>query len=156
NGQPTGAQGAGTTEAGAYAITAQGIADNSIARQAGATVALASEDEWFKAAYYSVSAARYFDYPAGTDTPSVCAAPGSTANTANCGIAGGTPGVGNLTAVASYPGAASPNGTYDQGGNVWEWNEAVIDGTSRGLRGGAFNHKATNLSAATRSYTVPD
>src|SRR5258705_7190969 len=99
NGQPVGPQGPLTTESGAYAITAQGIADNSIARDAAASVALASEDEWYKAAYYDASGARYFDYPAGSDTASVCKAPAATANSANCGVAGGTPGAGNLTAV---------------------------------------------------------
>ena len=46
NGQPTGAQGSTTTEGGAYTITAAGIAANSIARNAGATIFLTSEDEW--------------------------------------------------------------------------------------------------------------
>ena len=61
-----------------------------------------------------------------------------------------------LTAVGSYTGAASPNGTLDQGGNVWEWNEAIVDGTSRGLRGGSFNVNKSNLAASSRSNTVPD
>ena len=52
NGQPIGAQDDTTTEHGAYAITAQGIADNSITRNAGATFFLTSADEWYKAAYY--------------------------------------------------------------------------------------------------------
>jgi formylglycine-generating enzyme required for sulfatase activity len=156
NGQPVGAQGPATTESGAYAITAQGIANNSIVRTATATVALASEDEWYKAAYYKAASASYFDYPAGSDTATVCATASATANRANCGALGGTPGAGNLTAVGSYTGSASPNGTYDQGGNVWEWNEAIIDGSSRGLRGGSFNHNVSNLKASTRSNTVPD
>jgi formylglycine-generating enzyme required for sulfatase activity len=156
NGQPVGAQGPLTTESGAYPITAQGIADNSIARSAEASVALASEDEWYKAAYYNIATEAYFDYPAGSDTASVCAAPSATANRANCGALAGTPGAGNLTAAGSYTGAASPNGTVDQGGNVWEWNEAVVDDTSRGLRGGSFNHNVSNLKASTRSNTLPD
>jgi formylglycine-generating enzyme required for sulfatase activity len=156
NGEPIGPQGPATTESGAYDITAQGISGNSIARNPGALVALASEDEWYKAAYYDTATATWFDYPAGSNTASVCTPPASTANSANCNVAGGTPGVGNITEVGSYPGAASPNGTLDQGGNVWEWNEAVVDGTNRGLRGGSFNVKRSNLAAASRSYTVPD
>jgi hypothetical protein len=156
NGGPVGPQGPATTEAGAYAITEQEVADNSVARSPGARVAVASEDEWYKAAYYDAASASYFDYPARANAASACAAPGATANTANCGAAGGTPGVGNLVAAGSYTAATSPNGTVDQGGNVWEWNEAIVDGASRGLRGGSFNVKAANLSAATRGYTVPD
>jgi endo-cleaving rubber dioxygenase len=156
NGQPTGPQGPATTEAGAYTITAPAIASNTIARNPGATAAVPSEDEWYKAAYYEPATASYADYPAGADGATTCAPPSADANHANCGIAAGTPGTGNLTPVGSYPGAASANGTLDQGGNVWEWNEAIVDGTSRGLRGGAFNVKGVNLAAATRSYTVPD
>ncbi len=46
NGQPTGAQDNSTTEDGAYTITAEGIAANSITRNARATIFLTSEDEW--------------------------------------------------------------------------------------------------------------
>jgi hypothetical protein len=58
--------------------------------------------------------------------------PGATANTANCDLV-----EGDLTDVGSYTGSASPYGTFDQGGNVWEWNEA-INGSGPGLRGGGF------------------
>ena len=51
-------QGTGDTETGAYTITAQGIADNSITRNAGATILLPTEDEWYKAAYYDGISAR--------------------------------------------------------------------------------------------------
>ena len=71
HGQPVGPQGPATTEAGAYALTAQAIANNSIARNPGARVALASEDEWYKAAYYDAASSSYRDYPAGTDGASV-------------------------------------------------------------------------------------
>ena len=151
NGQPTGAQGAATTEDGAYTITAQGMADNTIARNPGATIFLTSEDEWYKAAYYDALSASYLDYPAGSNTQTVCADPGATPNTANCGNS-----LGNLTAVGSYPGAASPAGTYDQGGNVWEWNQAILFDDFRGLRGGSFNHDPGNLAASIQSLTTPD
>ncbi len=55
-----------------------------------------------------------------------------------------------MTNVGSYTGAASPNGTFDQGGNVNERNEAML-GLNRGLRGGGFLNDAGSLAAATRS-----
>ncbi len=133
NGQPTGAQDATTTEDGAYTITPAGIAANSITRNAGATIFLTGEDEWYKAAYYDAMSTSYFDYPAGSDVQTTCAGAGATANTANCETA-----VGDLTDIGSYTGSTSPNGTFDQGGNVSEWNEAIM-GSTRGLRGGGFN-----------------
>ena len=129
NGQPTGAQDSTTTEDGAYTFSG---ATSVGTRNAGATIFLTSHDEWVKAAYYDTAFNIYFDYPAGWDTQTVCALPGATANTANCYHA-----VGGPTDVGSYTGSASPNGTFDQGGNVWEWSEKII-GLERGIMGGSF------------------
>ncbi len=49
----------------------------------------------------------------------------------------------------------SPNGTYDQGGNVWEWSDTIIDGSNRGLRGGSYFNVAIVLAASTQSSTYP-
>ena len=142
-------QGGGDTETGAYTLlggTATPSNRFTVTRNAGANIFLTSEDEWYKAAYYDALSASFFDFPAGTDTQTVCAGPGAAANTANCGSV-----VGDLTDVGSYTGSASPNGTFDQGGNVWEWNEATISGSSRGLRGGAFIGFPFDLAASFRS-----
>jgi len=144
-------QGSGDTETGAYTITALGITDNSITRNAGANIFLTSEDEWYKAAYYDAVTTSYFAYPAGSDTQTACTVPGATANTANCLSA-----VGDVTDVASYTGSASPNGTFDQGGNVWEWNEAILFGSGRGWRGGGFLSSGPfNLAASFQSGGNP-
>jgi formylglycine-generating enzyme required for sulfatase activity len=76
-------QGSGDTEDGAYTITEAGIIANSITRNAGASIFfLPSENEWYKAAYYSPGGV-YFDYPTGTDTETGCVAPVSdTGNSA--------------------------------------------------------------------------
>jgi len=150
NGQPVGAQGITTTEDGAYTLTADGIAANSILRNPGAEIFLPSEDEWYKAAYYDVATASYFEYPAAMAAQTLCAAASATPNTANCGNA-----VGDLTAVGSYAASASPNDTFDQGGNVREWNEAVFGGTNRGVRGGGFGNSPNQLAAAGQSNTDP-
>lgn len=42
------------------------------------------------------------------------------------------------TEVGEFENSVSPYGTFDQGGNAWEWTEAVI-GDRRGIRGGSFN-----------------
>jgi formylglycine-generating enzyme required for sulfatase activity len=148
-------QGIGDTESGAYSITAEGITDNSITRNPGATIFLANRNEWHKAAYHSatgLSASDYFLYPAGSNTQTACATPTSTANRANCNNA-----VGDVTNVGSYTGSASPWGTFDQGGNVWEWSETLggFDGEYRLVLGGSFSDIALILASQTSAPVVP-
>jgi formylglycine-generating enzyme required for sulfatase activity len=136
NNQPTGAQDTSTTENGAYTFSGPTTVG---ARNAGAKFALATESEWYKAAYYNGASAVYYDYPAGTDAQTVCSAPTATANRANCASAS------SIANVGSYTGSPSPYGTFDQGGNVWEWNETVIGG-GRGVRGGTCCTPLTNVT----------
>ena len=149
NGQPAGAQGSATTEDGAYTLTPTAIENLSVTRNAGARVFVASEDEWYKAAYYSPVGMAYFDYPAGSDTQIVCTVPGATSNAANCDSI-----VGDLTSVGSYTGAASPSGTFDQGGNIWERTESDSPCLNCVLRGGYYFHYPTNLAASFQAYTA--
>jgi len=44
-----------------------------------------------------------------------------------------------------------PYGTFDQGGNVFEWNEAIGVGGNRGLRGGSFFYTGLSMHASIRS-----
>jgi len=156
NGQPTGLQVASTTEDGAYylngATTDEAL--NAVTRKAGWTWAITSEDEWYKAAYHKNDGVtgNYFDYPTSSNT-----APGrdmadASGNNANIN---GTPypiAPGKYTTVAGeFQNSDSPYGTFDQGGNVFEWNEAIIGHLYRGLRGGSFGCGADYLHASFRN-----
>ncbi len=145
-------QGGGSTETGAYTLlggTATPSNGLTVTRNGGSSIFLTSENEWYKAAYYDAVSTSYFDYPAGTNLATVCAAPTATANRANCNSA-----VGQVTTVGAYTGSASPYGTYDQGGNVIEWNEQIL-GSSRELRGGGFTFLPDELAAANIGSTNP-
>jgi len=145
NGQPTGPQNSTTTENGAYTLTAGGIAGNTITRNAGWQWAVTSEDEWYKAAYHQPASQggdidNYWLYPTSSNT--------ITTAQANYNYV-----IGDTTPVGSY--AANFYGTFDMGGNVWEWNEAIMFATSRGLRGGSFASFDSNLRADTRNVNLP-
>jgi len=143
NEQPTGGQDATTTEDGAYTLTAQGMANNTIARNAWATIFLPSAHEWYKAAYYNAATATYVDYATGTNATPGCVVPASdTGNSANCnGTAGG------LTDVGAYALSGGLRGILDLGGNAWEWTEGIVNGNRRALRGGCWNRGVIALAA---------
>ena len=63
---------------------------------------------------------------------------------------------GKYTTVAGeFQLSDSPYGTFDQGGNVCEWNEAILSGSYRGLRGASFEKPYYELHASYRNYTDP-
>jgi len=150
NGQPTGSQGPGTTETGTYSLfTDGGSTTNASSRDPGAGWVLPTNDEWYKAAYYDPTASgtsNYWLYPTRSDDVPIMALVDATGNITNGGfnVANYDSGAdwngqdGNVTTVGSAgPDSASYYGTFDQGGNVQEWNETVVN-TNRMLRGGGF------------------
>lgn len=152
-------QGSSSTETGAYTLTSSGIADNTITRNATATWAVTSEDEWYKAAYYKGSGTNtgYWTYPTKSDVApgqDMTDAFGNNANYYTSPYAWPIDSDKYTTVVGEFQDSASPYGTFDQGGNVWEWNEA-ISGSYRGLRGGSFDFDVDNLQAAYRSDNYP-
>ncbi len=150
-----------TTEDGAYDMSLGA----GVVRKPGARVFLPSEDEWHKAAYYDGDNSVYYDYPTGTDTtPSnllsnPASDPGNNANFydgVQTGYTIGSPYYS--TEIGDFENSASPYGTFDQGGNLWEWNETDIffgDGSWRGMRGGYWGLNSSSLSASARSYGHP-
>ncbi len=156
NGQPIGLQDANTTEDGAYTLNGAttGGTLNVVTRNTDATWFIPSENEWYKAAYYDGDTSTYYDYPTGTDSvpdnnlPSLDT--GNSANFVRIGY-GYTTGdsIYPLTDAGAYVLSASPYGTYDQGGNVKEWNEDLL-GSFRGARGGSWNDNASRFRASFR------
>jgi sulfatase modifying factor 1 len=141
-----GATNGASTETGAY--TLNGATNGIITKNPGATWWIPSEDEWYKAAYYKGGGtnAGYWVYPTQSDT-----APGNiiggAANQANYRPVDDIYAVTQsatysstqnyLTDAGAFSNSGSAYGTFDQGGNVWEWNDAV-NGSSRGQRGGSW------------------
>ena len=146
-------QGNGDTESGSYTLlggTPTPSNGLSITRNPGTSVWLTSEDEWYKAAYYNPASRSYFQFPTASNTAPTAAAPPGGSKSANYNLA-----VGHLTDVGAYSSSPSPYGTFDQGGNLYQWNEALIIGTDRGIRGGAFSLISDGLLYSSRGYSDP-
>jgi formylglycine-generating enzyme len=146
-------QGNGSTETGAYTLlggTPTPSNGNSITRNPGATVFLPSENEWYKAAYFDPSTSTYNSYPTSSSLTPNASGPTAQPNSANYNNA-----VDNLTDVGAYTGTTSPYGAFDMGGNVFQWNEDLIGGAFRGLRGGSFDGNSDGLLSSFRNVDNP-
>lgn len=156
NGQPTGDQGLGTTEDGAYFI--DGVTSRydlaALTRQSDATWFIPTEDEWYKAAYHDQSAGLegdYFIYPIGSNTvPSNALTSPDGGNSANFysdadGYTLDTPFW--MSEVGAFENSASPYGTFDQGGNVFEWTEENTSTSSCAVRGGSYGDRVSDLAS---------
>lgn len=157
-----GATNGASTETGAYTLNGA-TSGVGFTKNAGATWWIPSEDEWYKAAYYKSGGtnAGYWVYPTQSDT-----APGNTiggaANQANYYAGGyavtqsaGYSGSQNyLTDAGAFSDSASAYDTFDQGGNVWEWNDAVI-GSGRVHRGGSWGNGGFYLQSSSRDPSDP-
>ncbi len=163
-------QGSGDTETGAYTIVGDPNATGPlITRNAGATWVLPSENEWYKAAYYQPAAEggdvdNYWLYPTASNNAPTIATANSVGDISNPGanVANYVFGAdwnsqdGNVTTVGSAgPLSDSFYGTVDQGGNVWEWNEALIVNSFRSVRGGSFSGPLNVMESSFRGLSDP-
>jgi formylglycine-generating enzyme required for sulfatase activity len=173
NGQPTGAQTSTTTENGAYNVN-QATSGNAVAKNAtnpntGAapTFYVPTENEWYKAAYYSPTlnsgSGGYYAYAtqSNTDPGNVV---GSTANQANykSNVYSVTQSStldssqNYLTDVGAFTNSRSFYGTFDQSGNVSQWNDLdSTAGSVRGLRGGSWSGSGAFGVSSSFSPSIP-
>src|SRR5262249_45501879 len=118
----------------------------------GARFFIPTENEWYKAAYHKNDGVtgNYWNYPTASDGLAGNTLP-DIGNQANFYGSFGENILGNggytidspfyRPNVGEFANSASPYGTFDQGGNVWEWNETQVSGSTRGLRGGSFGDR---------------
>jgi formylglycine-generating enzyme required for sulfatase activity len=166
-------QGNGDTETGAY--TLRGAKNGAtVSANRGARFTIPTQDEWYKAAYYSPflnnGKGGYYVFPSQSD-----ATPGSTPNNVvsnpnqsnQANYYNGTFSVtqqqllaplGNqnyLTDVGAFVNSASYYGTYDQGGNIYEWIDTPGNGKQGRLRGGFWMSNRADLSYVDYYNTSP-
>jgi sulfatase modifying factor 1 len=184
NGQPTGAQNAATTENGSYTLNGA-ISDaalGAIKRNPGAKWVIPSDNEWYKAAQYqplSGNSGFYWAFPVRSNsTPYSDQPPGATPHNTQVANFYKDDGVANgyddgfavtgstdfsitqnyLTDVGAYASSPSPYGTFDQGGNVWEWDERsyqVADESYRVERGGSWTNVFFYMDTVHYSSDLP-
>jgi formylglycine-generating enzyme len=157
-------QGDGDTETGACTLPNgyRGADGRSITRNSGAKWVLPSEDEWYKSAYHKNDGIteNFWDYPTAMDMPTT---PGrdmtELTNEGNNANYFGSPisidSTYYTTVAGEFQWSDSTYETFDQGGNVSEWNESVVMAwdtvASRGLRGGSFQDGSNDLLGSFRT-----
>jgi formylglycine-generating enzyme required for sulfatase activity len=174
NGQPTGAQTSTTTENGAYNVNGA-TSGNAPARNvtnpntsAPPTFYIPTENEWYKAAYYSPvlnsGSGGYYKYAtqSNADPGNQIGSGANQANYAPGGVFSVTQSSSYdlnqnyLTDVGAFTGSGSFYGTFDQSGNVFQWNDLVgTAGSSRGTLGGGWDGSAFDLSSTRRDTNGP-
>jgi formylglycine-generating enzyme required for sulfatase activity len=168
NWMTNGQGGPGTTETGAYTLNGA-TTGNVVAPNPGAAFRLPTQSEWYKAAYYSPAlnggTGGYYAYATKSDT-----APGNQigngANQANY-VTNGVYAVTQsrnisttqnyLTDVGAFSGSESYYGTFDQTGNVAEWNDLNGQGGPFvQYRGGNFVDVSNLASSSFAQTFVPE
>jgi formylglycine-generating enzyme required for sulfatase activity len=156
-----GATNGGDTEFGAY--TLNGATSGVISANEGALFRLPSEDEWYKAAYYDPTlggTGGYTLHANGSDTMTSNSPGDSGSANYDDGdysvtqSASFSPSQNYLTDVGAFTNTENYYGTFDQGGNLWEWNDAIVF-SNRGFRGGYWDGSGLNLRSSIRLNSTP-
>ncbi|MFM1903415.1 MAG: hypothetical protein RLZZ440_1315 [Planctomycetota bacterium] len=159
-------QGSGDTETGAYTLVGGQTSGTAPAKNPGAQFYIPTEDQWYKAAYYKGSGtnAGYWDYATQSDSDPDNTI-GSGTNQANyytgdyavTQSVSRSPSQNYLTDVGAFTNSQSAYGTFDQSGNVFEWNDLTgAAGSLRGFRGGFWDSQSVSeLSSSTRVEFQP-
>ncbi len=164
----------GNTESGAYTITNGGNNSGTVtvpttaqrAAWAGGSSTvwyLPDENEWYKASYYvgGGTSAGYYAYPTKSNTPPSADAPPGGVNSANFYGNNGYVVTQStnylsrqnyLTDVGAYSSSPGPYGTFDMGGDVFQWNDLTPDvsGSPPGSCGGDWSHVSIYLASSVR------
>ena len=171
NGMPSRGQDSTTTEDGAYLVIAETYPGTVMIRKPGAKAFLPTESEWYKAAYYDPAKGAtggYWAYPTRSDVASAIGTADAVGNLDNpsSNVANYASGAkwngqtGNVTTVGSGgAGGESACGAADMAGNVFEWNETVLHGDTRGLRSGSWASwvaQLNDLRSSSRYSGDPD
>jgi len=163
---------AGDTEHGAYSLNGATTGD-AVPVNAGARFHIPTPNEWYKAAYYSpkLNGGRggYYDFATQHN-----ATPGSVpgndinkrnspnqANYFNAGFSvtqAITPSESQnyLTDVGAFTKSSSFYGTFDQGGNVYEWTDSHGSRSQRSLRGAYWVSNVADTSYLDQYILPPD
>jgi hypothetical protein len=155
NGQPNSPEGPGTTETGSYDIN--GGSSNAalmlVTRSSSATWVLPTLNEWYKSAYYvgGGTNAGYWLYPTRSDDVPTNVI--SSTGTNNANFMDSDP-LNLLTPVGTFAASPGPYGTYDEGGDVEQWNETDFGGIGRGLGGGSFAGGAGDFISTTTNENL--
>ncbi|MCH7752902.1 MAG: hypothetical protein IH898_12235, partial [Planctomycetes bacterium] len=158
----TGMQDSGTTEDGAY--TLGGVTNpvnTDVSRNVGAKWFIPNQNEWYKAAFHQPASQGgdvddYWMFPTATNADPIVATADANGDISNPGAnvinhlrgAVWNDQAGNVTTVGSAgSSSASFYGTFDQGGNVWDYYERIVESNKRGVWGGGWLNNPSNARA---------